>query len=316
MAQAVEYHNEPLVVKTDDQITVQLQSRCLPVAIYASKEGAYSKFRGVVSSYLAVEADFSKFRGERTEEHERNIIDSYLFELAASHDAVFSKGMLIYPEYEDPWWTERIPEIKLRPLEGTNEGVRLFLAASQVQDTELQYFSFYKVLEHFGPTVLNLEAYESLRKKLDSPSALAPDGKFVRELLQLSKSFDQRKNERDLIKGVLTKGVDLIGLSSMVPESFRKAVSYNSPPRDLDAYSRDLAEHICATRNQVAHTKASYSPHGTECPPADLQQFTKFLRAAAAEVIRWYNRLPDHQKVDLAPETEKDEAHQNGRERD
>ena len=310
-AQAVVYHGEPLVVKTDGNVTVQLRSHSLPVAVFASKKGAYGDFYGVVSSYLSIEADFSQFSGERTETFERRIIDAYLFELASSHDAVFARGRLLY-EDEEPWWTDEKPEIKLRPLEDANEGVRLFLAASQVQDSELRFFSFYKVLEHFGPTVLNFEAHESLRKKLDSPAALSPNGHFVREVLELAKSFDQRKNDRELIKGVLAKGVDLVGLNNLVPQSFRQPVSYSTSSKELEKYTRDLAERICATRNQVAHAKASYDSHGTECSASELGQFNQFIRAAAAEAIRWYNRLPDHQKVELAADTVCKESVESG----
>ncbi len=299
MAHAVVYHAEPLVLETEGGIKVSLQPMSLPVAVFASNVGAYiDNYCGVVSSYQTVEVDFSEFSGARTEEYERNIVDSYLFELASSHDVVFSKGTFIF-EDDEPWWMDEKPRIRLRPLEGHNEGVRLYLAAAQTTDPELRFFSFYKVLEHFGPTVLNLEAHECLRKKLDSPSTFSPNGHFIREVLQISKSFDQRKNDRELIKGVLLKGVDLVGLNSLLPESFRRALTYETPSKDVENYSRDLAERICATRNQVAHAKGSYTRHATECDPDDLDKFTKFVQAAAAEAIRWYNRLPAHQKVDV-----------------
>lgn len=297
MAHALVFHAESLSTETTNGVRVRLQTKSLPVAVFASNAGAYiDDFHGVVTSYETIEVDFSGFKGRRSEEYERDIIDAYLFELADSHDVIFAKGDFVF-EAGEPWWIDAEPQIRLRPLEGANEGIRLFLAALQVNDHELRFFSFYKVLEHFGPTVLNLEAHECLRKKLDSPSALAPSGQFIREVLQLSKSFDQRKNDRELIRGVLVKGVDLIGLNGLVPKAFRRDITYETPSKDLENYSRDLADRICATRNQVAHAKGSYTRHGTECDPDDIADFTKFIQAAGAEVIRWYNRLPDHQKV-------------------
>jgi hypothetical protein len=299
MAHALVFHEEPLSIETANGIKVSLQHKCLPVAVFASNAGAYiDDFHGVVSSYQAIEADFSSFTDQRTEKYERDIIDAYLFELASSHDAIFSMGDFVF-ESSEPSWIEEEPQIRLRPLEDVNEGLRLFLAAVQINDPELRFFSFYKVLEHFGPAILNIEAHECLRKKLASRSALSPSGRFIREVLQLSKSFDQRKNDRELIKGVLLKGVDLVELNGNVPEAFRRDITYDTPSKDLDNYSRDLAEHICATRNQVAHAKGSYTRHGTECEIQDLAQFTEFVQAGAAQVIRWYNRLPDHLKTNI-----------------
>ncbi len=300
LAHAVVYHDESLSIQTADGAKVRLTNRSLPVGVYASRTVAYAKHCiGSLSSYHAVEVDFSEFGSERSERSELDIIDSYLFELASSHDVVFEKGNFIYGADADPWWTSERPSFRLRPLEGSNEGIGLFLAAAQVSDPSLRFFSFYKVLEHFAPTVLSLEVHECLRKKLDSSAALSPSGKFIRELLQISKAFDQRKNEREFIKCVLLSGVDLVGLNTHVPKSLRRELTYETPRKELEQYARDLAECICATRNQVVHSKATYTSHGTECRPEELSQLTQFMESAAAELIRWYNRLPKHQRAEL-----------------
>ncbi len=99
-----------------------------------------------------------------------------------------------------------------------------------------------------------------------------------------------------MIKGVLLTAIDLVALNGMVPASIRKPLTYESNRKDVEQYARDLAECVCSTRHQVAHSKANYDHRGTECKAEDLPQFSQFLENAAAEVIRWYNRLPDHQK--------------------
>lgn len=222
---------------------------------------------------------------------------AYLFELASSHGIVFERSGFVYDADCEPEWVEKEVDVKLRPLEKPHDGIRLYLAAAQVSDSELRFFSFYKVLEHFAPTVLNIEVHDTLQKKLLTAQALSPDGEFIHDILTISKSFDQRRNDRDLIKGVLLTAVDLVELSKLLPTSLRKAISYETNSRDLEQFAKDLAESICATRHQVAHAKAHYDVRGTECKEVDLPMFTSFMEKAAAEVVRWYNRLPGHQRT-------------------
>ena len=70
-------------------------------------------------------------------------------------------------------------------LEEYNEGMRLFTSAVQIKEAELKFLNFYKVLEHFSPIAVNIEANELMRKKLDSPKSKFEDGDFIRSIFQL-----------------------------------------------------------------------------------------------------------------------------------
>jgi len=299
LANAVEYYEKFLQVQTDSNITLKLTRNSLPVALLACRVGAYHKdWYGAMSGHMVVEADFSQFSGPRSEEGDANLIQSFLFELAASHDVVLKPSVLTEVVEDFPREEEEV-QFTLRPVEPFNEGMRLFLAAAQVGDTELRLFSFYKVLEHFSPIVLNLEAYELMRKKLDSPAALRSDGNFIRSVFTLTQGVaESRRNERDMLKSVLLTCIDLIELGQFLPPSLARNLTYSSPSKDVENWARDIAECIYATRNQVAHAKATYDLRGTECPTDELPQLTEFVRAAAAATVRWYNHLPDHQKHD------------------
>lgn len=297
-AYAVDYHDNPLPVTMDDGATVKLTRNSLLIGVYASKVGAYEKrVVGAVSGYLSVEVDFSKCVVPHSEDREAAIIEAYLFELVASHGVVFERSDFIYDAGETPTWATEAHDFKLRPLEETNEGVRLFLAAARVSDPELRFFSFYKVLEHFAPIVLNIEVHDTLQKKLLTDQALSPNGEFIRDILRISKDYDQKKNDRDLIRGVLLKGIDLVSLSNLLPVALKRTLSYDTPSKEIEQFSKELAESICTTRHQVAHAKSHYESRGSECKQADLPALTVFLEKAAAEVIRWYNRLPSHQRI-------------------
>lgn len=297
-AHTVMYNGEHLPIEQDGIVT-QIIYESLIAGVHASSIGSFhKKFAGALTPYMAVEIDYGDQARLRTDELDISLIDAYLFELASSHGISFRKtGFASYSDELE--WMVDLPEIRLRPLLPTNEGIRLYLAAAQVDDPSLRFFSFYKVLEHFAPTVLNLEAHDSLRKKLDGPAALSPDGRFIREVFQLSKGFDQRRNDRDMIKGVLLTCIDLPSINEFVPTAIKKEVGADTQPKDIETYCRNLAECIYSTRNQVAHAKAHYTSTGTECPANELPTLTQFVEAAAAQAIRWYNRLPDHQRSEL-----------------
>lgn len=301
MAHLVCYRCEPLSITTDSGVIIQLKNYSLPVAVYASAKNTYeARELGPLTSLTLIEADFSKCKGQKNEQVALDLVSSYLFELASSHDIVFSKTSFIHEEDEiHPENSNKSLDLKFKPLEVCNDGIHLYLAASQVNDPSLRFFSFYKVLEYFAPIVLNLEVHDELRKKLDSHHSLKPNGQFINEILQISKSFDVRRNDRDQIKSLLLTCVDLIGLNQELPNSLQKLRSYDTDKKQKDRYARDLAECICSTRNQVAHAKANYQTTGTECPSNELEKLTHFIEMAASETIRWYNRLPDHQRVSM-----------------
>jgi hypothetical protein len=299
LAHGVVYHQEPARIRMDSGVEIALTNKSLQIAMLASRVGAYQDdYYGAMKAHHCVEITFPEPSPPRSDESDWSLINSYLFELAATQGIVFVPVAMAPFVDEPPWDVDVLDvEFKFKPVESFNDGMRLFLAAAQVSDVELSFFSYYKVLEHFAPTVLSLEAHEAMRKKLDTPDALKPDGEFIHSLFELCQNFDtQRRNERDMIKSVLLTCVDLVSLARLVPPSLLKPISYETPRKDLETWARDVAESVCSTRNHVAHAKATYEARGTECTGDALAQLTVFLKAAAAATVRWYNRLPDHQK--------------------
>jgi heterodisulfide reductase subunit C len=109
--------------------------------------------------------------------------------------------------------------------------------------------------------------------------------------------MEKRKIDKELMKALFITCLDVVELSKYLPASRRKALSYESKKVEIDAFSKELAETVVATRNQVAHAKSNYQPAANELRVDELPAFNEFLRVAAAQTIRWYNRLPEHQKI-------------------
>ena len=122
----------------------------------------------------------------------------------------------------------------------------------------------FKLLEFFVPVVFSLEENEAIRKKLDTPAVLTPDPEYIRSLIEMVRSMEKRKIDKELMKALFITCLDVVELSKYLPESRRKALSYESKKVEIDACCRDLAETVVATRNQVGARKSpTTNPPGT-----------------------------------------------------
>jgi hypothetical protein len=59
--------------------------------------------------------------------------------------------------YDEELDSEEENENKIDSLETHNEGIPLYLSAIQINDHEMKYLGFYKVLEHFSLFATNKE---------------------------------------------------------------------------------------------------------------------------------------------------------------
>lgn len=251
-----------------------------------------------VTGHTVVELDYSRATRTRSREVDVQLIDAYLFELAASHNIVLIKEEFsVFGEPDQVDCTDSGRKYLFRPLECSNEGLQLYLTASVIVDPELRFLSMFKVLEWISPVVANLDAADAMRKKLDTPEALKPTGAFLREVFELAKDFDARRNDRDQIKAVLTETIDLVRICEKLPPFLKRELTHMSTAAEHDRVARDVSECLCATRNQVAHAKSNYTLKGTECPVDQLPALNIFLDIAAVQVIRWFNRLPEHRRT-------------------
>lgn len=294
-----DYHGITVAVDVGQNITLSFEKELHIVTFSAFGAGAHHEFYPP-SKHSVVQVSYEFPEDRLPDEQESKLTDAFLFELASTHDIVFRRGHLETSfEFDDPFeqLLDTGPELGVRQLEEYNDGMRLYLAALQVSDPELRFLSLFKVLEFFAPVVFSLEEHEAIRKKLDSPDALTPDAEYIRSLVELVRSLEKRKVDKEMMKALFATCLDLVELSKHLPKSRRKALSYESKRGEIDAFGRDLAEAVVATRNQVAHAKSNYQLVGNELKADELPEFNEFMRVAAAQTIRWYNRLPKYQKT-------------------
>jgi hypothetical protein len=193
-------------------------------------------------------------------------------------------------------------------LEPCNEGMKLFVSAVQINDPELKFLNFYKVLEHFAPVAINIEANELMRKKLDVPKAIFEDGDYIRSIFELATSMKDRFNDEDLIKAAFFTCIDFIGLHCDLPDSIMKKIrkhtggqklKYTTEKQIVTTSTNIVAKIINKTRNKVVHAKSNFTVSGEEIDLSEFEQLNLFMRNAASQAIRWYSRQPNHLKLEI-----------------
>lgn len=291
-------------------ITINLVDESLIVGLVATKLEEYdSHYWGTISQYMAIEIIYESEDKALSVDKEKELINSYIFEVADSTGIALCFNEIRIQHYLDDLRekAEENPQV-LRDLEPYNEGMRLFVSAVQIQDQELKFLCFYKILEHFSPVAVNVEANELMRKKLDAPKSSFDDGDYIRSIFDLANSMRDRFNDEDLIKASFNSCFDFVGLFEILPESIKKKIkkqlheknlTYSTDKQKITTASNITGKIIYKTRNKVVHAKSNFALTGDEVTSDELPELNVFMKEASSQAIRWYSRQPNHLKLDV-----------------
>lgn len=292
-------------------ITINLVEESIIVGLVATKLEEYDKhYWGTISQYLAIEITYEDDTKTLTSEKEKEIVSSYIFEIADTFGIAlcFNEILCKFDDLDElREEADGNPQV-LRELLPYNEGMRLFTSAVQIKDQELKFLCFYKVLEHFSPIAVNIEANELMRKKLDAPKSSFEDGDYIRSIFDLANSMRDRFNDEDLIKASFNNCFDFVGLFEKLPESLKKQVrkqlnlqdlSYSLDKQIIASASNITGKIIYKTRNKVVHAKSNFRLSGGEITTIELPELNIFMKEACSQAIRWYSRQPNHLKLEM-----------------
>ncbi|MBZ9652793.1 hypothetical protein [Psychroflexus montanilacus] len=290
---------------------LQLISESPIVGMAATHLGEFGDEWRTASQYFAIVIHYDDNPAILSEEEERKIIDSFIFEIADTTGIALNFSEIRNPT-EDFYDVSRSLQEEsvqsLRDLEPFNDGMSLFVSAIQINDPELKFLNFYKVLEHFSPIALNIEANELMRKKLDAPRINFENGDYIRSIFDLANSMSDKLNDIDLIIASFNKCFDFIGLFKKLPNSIQRQVkgqlkiqnlNYQTESDKINSAINTIAKIIVKTRNKVVHAKSNYKPEGNEVKLKDFKELNEFMKDASSQAIRWYARQPAHMKLDI-----------------
>jgi len=305
-----EYHD--MQMSSLEGIKINIVSESLIVGLAATKLEEYdTDYWGTINQYLAIEIVYESKAKVLQPEEEKELLNSYLFEVADSTGIALNLSEIRNPVNDFETLREEAeenPTQVLRELEPYNEGMKLFVSAVQIKDPELKFLNFYKVLEHFSPIAVNIEANELMRKKLDAPKSSFEDGDYIRSIFELANTMQDRFNDEDLIKASFNTCFDFVGLFNKLPESIKKKIkkhigaqelTYSTDKQKITTSSNIAGKIIYKTRNRVVHAKSNFTLTGDEISSDEFSQLIEFMKEASSQAIRWYSRQPNHLKLEI-----------------
>lgn len=298
---------ENISLEYSDEIKINLISSSVIIGLAATKLREYDQRNWpTYSAYNAIEVIYLNEASKLSDREEIKLIDSFIFEVADSTDIALIRSEIHCPL--DDFTEIEVENIAdLRQLHQYNEGMKYFSSAVQIEDPGLKFLGYYKVLEHFSPVALSVDAHELMRKKLDISKSNFDSGDFIKSIFDLSKSVQSRKSDEELIKSSFIKCIDFVGLFGKLPNKIQANikkhlkvgnVDYSLDPQKVMVASNMVAKIIYKTRNHVVHAKSNFENSGDELTSDDeLINMNEFMKEASSQAVRWYSRLPDHHKI-------------------
>lgn len=287
---------------TKDGISLQIVTEPILIGIAATKKDEYSKYHPPCSSHVAVEVMYPNKESRLSDEDEEKLIKSYFFELSHTYKIGFNFSTFHHPdEFDEDEFNQEISNLP-DATEDYNPAMDLFIQANQAISDDLKYLTYYKIFEYFAPFYSKIDAFEAMRKKLDSSNATSLNAEFIASIFDLTKNYEKSIRDKELVKSLIDNTFDLVDIYDDLPLSIRNGANvekleYKSKKDIKDRVINHLGNVLYSTRNGIVHAKSNFESTGIECPEEVLEQLNIFMHKACYSTIKWYNRLPKHLKI-------------------
>lgn len=279
------------------------------IGLIASKEGLCDDNYGITpcSLYYAVELEYlTEFR--LIEEEENSIICRFLFHICSRIGLSIKIGELFefpdeYYDYEEEDGEEEEMQTLLITeceLPQYTLAMDYYVDALSIQNEEIKYLYFYKIIEFFAPVVSKKRSYELLNLKLDTLSVKNRDHKYLESIFQLTRDYDVSLKDKELTNTVLCECIDILEIFEYLPTSikerlskvvkFRKDEYLHLKGEKILDIKKELGLYLYSTRNSIVHAKSNYQSTGNECLYEDLAELNIFMSKLCHCLIVWNGR--------------------------
>lgn len=196
---------------------------------------------------------------------------------------------------------ERAP-IEMNMLPSYSPLLKMYRQAKGVDDQEIQFLQYYKIIEYISPVVARRVAYEQLNKRLDMLPAVKRDYKYLDSIIAVARKYDKDMRDDSLAASVIENCVDVVPLYGMFPDRLRRTIKKNcSLQKDtltdedvnedqIRGIQKGIAAILYATRNSIVHAKSNYNPTGNEFNTEELSEGNAVMEIIARSIINWNER--------------------------
>ena len=307
---------------SDDDVDVSIVSNPFLVGVMNSRDGIYEEDfgYGACEPYKAIEIRVHGEANVNAQELVERIcyfltdkldVAVYPSEIADINGLYFRVDEYYdYDEDDDgPEKPSESTEIGLKEVPRYSPILKLYRQAKRVEDPEIQFLQYYKIVEFVSPMVARKVAYERLNKRLDLLPSVERDHEFLDSILLLSKKYDTDRRDDTLATSVIESCVDVVPLFGMLPERIRKTLKGvlkfqkdfltddDVTEEQIKGLQKQIASIIYDTRNSIVHAKSNYTPTGKEIHIDELPQANYVMEVIARSIINWNIRQPEGFRV-------------------
>ena len=283
------------------------------IGMIASKNHIYNKEWHIYpcSSYKAVEIRYKNKENKLTPDEEDKLIKEFLFAASSRLSLPIKIGhyLNVNKNIEDELknlFILSLTEIdkmiasydvsdKLLPY---SPAMDMYIDSLSIDNPEIRFLYFYKIIEYFSPIVAKRNAYESLNQKLDTLPVTKRNYQYLESIFALTRKYDLSVKDKELAHTVISECIDIAELYSYLPESIQKTLKRDVHFQDIaqtdkeqkSKLIKELSSVLYSTRNNFVHAKSNYNVTGEECNPEDLEQLNVFMSKLCYCLIVWNSR--------------------------
>lgn len=294
-------HRVPQIQFDTNEVSIKIIDNPFLIGIVSARDGIYNGDFGVFpcSDYMAIEL---RYKGKVNEDEEHNIelIKKCLYYIASKYGVPVSIGQFRSWDDitdEEPPANIVVGESSLLPY---SSAMDYYIKALTIENVDIKYLHFYKIIEYFAPVVSKRHSYEQLNQRLDILHITDRSYEYLDSIFKLTKQYEISLKDKELTFTVLSECVDIVTLFEYLPDNLQKSISKNCKfaikdiailkQTEINEIKREIGNMLYATRNSIVHAKSNYSSTGKECLIEDLEQLNIFMLLLCDCLIVWNGR--------------------------
>lgn len=213
--------------------------------------------------------------------------------------ADFSELYYRIDEFYDEEEDEEEYDVDISSIPGYSSLLRMYRLAKSIEDPEIQFLQYYKILENVSKNVVKKIAFDKISNNLDSLNHVEEDSSNLDVILSIFKQYDANNKDDVLPVVVLEHCTDFFKAFEMMPirlkNHIKSILCMDNSELNEEELSEDqkvsmrkqMAKILYSTRNRIVHAKLNYTSKGIEINDDELEEANEMMSEIAASIIKW-----------------------------
>lgn len=287
-------------------IEAHITERPFLIGLMNAKERQYDEDFGfgACEPYTAIEIHSEELLNGRLVEETVERICFYLSKrlgvgVYPSEIADFSEFYYRIDEFYDDKEDDEDFDVDISSIPKYSSLLRMYRLAKSIEDPEIQFLQYYKILENVSKNVAKKIAFDSINDNLDSLKHVEEDSSNLDTILSVFKQYDLNNKDDVLPLVVLEHCTDCFKVFEMMPVRLQNHIKSNLSVDKDELKEGDLSEDqkvslrkqmakiLYSTRNRIVHAKLNYTNKGIEINDDELEEANEMMSEIAVSIIKW-----------------------------